>query len=147
MYTRIRDLREDRDLTQRDIAEFLGISRGGYSKYERGENDIPTIVLITLANFYKTTVDYLLNISDNTGSDSSNICNPSNLYPRIKELRKESTLNQTQFAEKIGMSQTGYSNYETGSRDIPTNVLIKLSKFYNVSTDYILGRTDDPKKY
>ena len=60
MYRRIRDLREDRDMTQTQIAKMLGMSQTGYSKYETGENDIPTQVLIKLARFYKTSVDYLL---------------------------------------------------------------------------------------
>ena len=60
MYRRIRDLREDHDLTQKQIAEMLGMSQTGYSKYETGENDIPTHILIKLADFYLTTTDYLL---------------------------------------------------------------------------------------
>ncbi len=60
MYQRIRDLREDRDLTQKAIAEVLGMSQTGYSKYETGENDIPTQVLLRLADYYGTSVDYLL---------------------------------------------------------------------------------------
>ena len=56
---RIRDLREDADLTQTQVAKFLGMSQTGYSKYETGENDIPTQVLIRLAGFYKTSTDYL----------------------------------------------------------------------------------------
>lgn len=64
MYKRIRDLREDRDLTQKQIAEILGMSQTGYSKYETGENDIPTAILIKLADFYKTTTDYILNRTD-----------------------------------------------------------------------------------
>ncbi len=65
MYSRIRDLREDQDLTQKQVAEMLGMSQTGYSKYETGENDIPTAVLIKLANFYKTSTDYLLGLTDN----------------------------------------------------------------------------------
>ena len=57
---RLRDLREDADLTQTQVAKFLGMSQTGYSKYETGENDIPTQVLIRLAGFYKTSTDYLL---------------------------------------------------------------------------------------
>jgi len=65
MYRRIRDLREDRDLTQKQIAQMLGMSQTGYSKYETGENDIPTIILIKLADFYETSIDYLLGRVDN----------------------------------------------------------------------------------
>ena len=60
MYRRIREIREDRDLTQTQIADMLSMSQTGYSKYETGENDIPTRVLIALADFYGTSVDYLL---------------------------------------------------------------------------------------
>ena len=64
MYKRIRDLREDRDLTQTQVAQFLGMSQTGYSKYETGENDIPTAVLLKLADFYQTSTDYLLGRTD-----------------------------------------------------------------------------------
>lgn len=60
IYRRIRDLREDQDLSQKQVAQMLGMSQTGYSKYETGENDIPTAVLIKLADFYKTSIDYLL---------------------------------------------------------------------------------------
>ncbi len=60
MYKRLRDLREDRDLSQTAVAKLLHMSQTGYSKYETGENDIPTHVLIALADFYDTSVDYLL---------------------------------------------------------------------------------------
>ena len=66
MYPRIRALREDNDLTQVKLAKILGMSQTGYSKYETGENDIPTSVLIRLAAYYRTSVDYLLGITDNT---------------------------------------------------------------------------------
>jgi transcriptional regulator with XRE-family HTH domain len=64
VYNRLRDLREDADLTQTQIAKYLGMSQTGYSKYETGENDIPTQVLIKLAQHYKTSVDYILGLSD-----------------------------------------------------------------------------------
>ena len=67
MYRRIRDLREDRDLTQKQVAQMLGMSQTGYSKYETGENDIPTAILIQLADFYETTTDYLLGRTDKKG--------------------------------------------------------------------------------
>lgn len=66
MYKRLRDLREDADLNQTQVAKMLNMSQTGYSKYETGENDIPTIILIKLAEFYKTNVDYILGLSDNS---------------------------------------------------------------------------------
>lgn len=66
MYPRLRDLREDRDLTQKQVAELLNMSQTGYSKYETGENDVPTSVLIRLSRFYGVSIDYLLGESDET---------------------------------------------------------------------------------
>lgn len=68
-------------------------------------------------------------------------------YNRIRDLREDKDLNQTQIAKILGMSQTGYSKYETGENDIPTAVLIQLARFYNTSIDYLLGETNDPRRY
>lgn len=64
MYERIRDLREDHELTQIKISKLLGMSQTGYSKYETGENDIPTAILISLAKIHNTSVDYLLGLTN-----------------------------------------------------------------------------------
>ena len=64
MYPRIRNFREDKDLTQTEIAKLLGMSQTGYSKYETGENDIPTPILIALAKLHNTSIDYLLGLTD-----------------------------------------------------------------------------------
>lgn len=64
MYYRIRDLREDRDLYQKDLAEMLQCTQVCYSNYENGKRDIPTEVLIKLADFYQTSVDYILGVTD-----------------------------------------------------------------------------------
>lgn len=64
-YRRIRDLREDKDLTQKQMGEILFCSQRVYSNYERGDIDIPTPILIRLADFHNVSVDYLLNRTDN----------------------------------------------------------------------------------
>ncbi len=64
MYKRIRDLREDNDMTQTEIAKILNMSQTGYSKYETGENDIPTLILIKLADFYGVSADYILGLTE-----------------------------------------------------------------------------------
>jgi len=65
MYQRLRDLREDRDLTQQALADLLNISQTTYSRYESGTLDIPSVSLIKLAKFYHTSIDYLLGLTDN----------------------------------------------------------------------------------
>lgn len=64
MYYRIRALREDKDFNQTVVSKYLNMSQTGYSKYETGENDIPTKILIELSSFYNTSVDYLLGLTD-----------------------------------------------------------------------------------
>lgn len=70
IYRRIRNLREDRDLKQKELAEYLNCSQQVYSNYELGQRDIPTEILISLSAYYGVSVDYLLGLTDN----------PSRLY-------------------------------------------------------------------
>lgn len=74
MYRRLRDLREDSDLKQKDLAAYLQCTQASYSYYELGNRDIPTEILIKLAAFYNTSTDYLLGITD-----------VSKPYPKSKE--------------------------------------------------------------
>ena len=67
------------------------------------------------------------------------------MYQRLRDLREDKDLKQREVASQLNCSQRTYSNYELGQRDIPTDVLIKLALFYNVSVDYILGLTNNPK--
>ena len=69
------------------------------------------------------------------------------MYQRIRSLREDNDLTQTQLAKILGMSQTGYSKYETGENDLPTGILIKLARLYNTSIDYLLNETDCPDRY
>ena len=68
------------------------------------------------------------------------------LFRRIRDLREDNNYTQKEMAKILNCSQQVYSNYELGQRDIPTDILIKLAAFYNVSVDYILGITDNPKR-
>ena len=68
------------------------------------------------------------------------------IFRRVRDLREDHDLKQRELATYLSCSQQVYSNYELGQRDIPTDVLIKLSQLYDVSTDYILGLTNNPKR-
>lgn len=68
------------------------------------------------------------------------------MYRRIRDLREDHDYKQREVAHILNCSQQVYSNYEHGQRDIPTDILIQLSNLYDVSTDYILGLTNNPKK-
>ena len=67
------------------------------------------------------------------------------LYPRIRDLREDNDITQTQMGKILSCSQRVYSNYERGEIDIPTYTLIQIADFYNVSVDYLLNRTDNPR--
>ncbi|MDR0905701.1 MAG: helix-turn-helix domain-containing protein [Oscillospiraceae bacterium] len=69
------------------------------------------------------------------------------MYRRIRDLREDRDLTQTDLAKHLKCTQVCYSYYETGKRDIPTDVLIKLSDYYNISVDYLLGLTDATAAY
>lgn len=69
------------------------------------------------------------------------------MYQRIRDLREDNDLMQEDLAKMLNCTQACYSNYETGKRDIPTEVLNKLADFYGVSTDYLLGRTVRKEPY
>lgn len=68
-------------------------------------------------------------------------------YERIKELREDNDLKQRQLAKILNISQSTYSSYEVGNREIPIYLLIALAKFYNTSVDYLLGITNDKRPY
>ncbi len=67
-------------------------------------------------------------------------------YGRLRDMREDNDLTQAQVAEVLGIDQRVYSNYEIGKREIPVHLLIKLSKMYEVSTDYLLGLKNDITK-
>lgn len=69
------------------------------------------------------------------------------MYPMLRAMREDHDWNQTELAQKLDMSQTGYSKYETGENDIPTAILIQLAEIYQTSVDYLLGLTDERRPY
>lgn len=68
-------------------------------------------------------------------------------YRRLRDMREDHDLTQAQVAAFLGMKQPQYYRYETGLRDVPTDVLIRLARLYNTSTDYLLGLTQNPEPY
>ncbi len=66
-------------------------------------------------------------------------------YPRLRDLREDADLTQTQLVERLGMHKTTYTNYEQGKREPPFELIIRLARFYRVSIDYIAGLTDTPR--
>ncbi|MCL2495166.1 MAG: helix-turn-helix domain-containing protein [Oscillospiraceae bacterium] len=68
-------------------------------------------------------------------------------YQRIRDLREDRDLTQSQIAQYLNIKQNTYSRYETNDRDVPLDVLARLADFYSTSVDYLMGRTDEPTPY
>lgn len=137
----IKLLRESELLTQKEVAELLGCSQRCYGYYDAEKHDIPTQTLIKLADIYNVSADYVLNRTANGKTD----CINKEITLQFKSVRKAHGYTQSDIAKAIFVTQRTYSYYETGERDIPTQTLIRLADFYNVSVDYLLGRTENPK--
>jgi len=67
------------------------------------------------------------------------------MFSRIRNLREDSDLTQTEISKKLNISQRTYSHYENGTREIPISILIEIADIHNVSVDYLLERTDNPR--
>ena len=139
---RLEELRLDNDLKQKDIANELNISGKNYSDWERGVTDIPLEKSNELANYYDCSLDYLFGLSNiKTINERKNI-NLELLSQRLLDTRKERNLTQSELSKDVGYHQRTYAHYENGSR-IPTSFKVfYISLYYNISLDYLVGKSD-----
>ena len=142
----LKELRLEHKLTQKDIANLLKIARQTYNHYEVQESIIPLKYLNELANFYQVSIDYLLRLTSN--KDSNQISNKIDIKlsgERLKKWRKEQKLTQEKLANILNTFHTVIVDYEHGKNLIATPFLYTICKKYNISADYLLGKTDEPK--
>lgn len=140
-YQRIKDLREDNDLTQKELADYLKISRSTYSMYECGSNIIPLLLLDKLSIKYQVSIDYIVGISNIKGYNIKPM-NSNIMCKRLREERVKNNLSQEKIAKLLNITQSHYATYENGHNIIPITKLIKLSKLYKTSIDYLIGKTN-----
>lgn len=144
MTLRYEELRLDSEKKQGEIAEILSVKRNTYSKWENLINDMPLEKCNELANYYKTTLDYVLGLSNiREYIDTPLFINWNLVSERLSELRHSKNLTETELSSKIGFTQTTYSCYEIGKRRPTTMKLLAIAQYYNVSVDYIVGRTNN----
>lgn len=137
---RLKELRIEKKLLQSNISEKIGTTPQAYGLYENGKRDIPTEILIKLSALFDVSIDYILGISDIRYPEKK-------IYNRLKMLREENELSQEYICRLLKITRPQYSLYETGKRDIPIDCILVLSNFFNVSTDFILGKSDIKNPY
>jgi transcriptional regulator with XRE-family HTH domain len=132
-------MRDNLDLSQREIAEKLNVSKSTYARWETGEKIIPLEHLIDFCNLTKTNVDYAIGLSDKKVKLSNNIViNKTTIGNKLKELRLKNNLSQKAFAESINTVQSVISAYETGKTLIQTSFLYDICVKYNISSSLFL---------
>ena len=143
-FKRIYDLRVDNDLLQRDIAKILNVNKNTYTHREKGMYEIPIDIIDKLANFYNVSIDYITGLSDDKGSFGKRY-NLNLIGKRLKEIRVGNKLTQKEMSEITGFGQMNYSRYERGVIVIPFSKLYLIAKRFNVSLDYLMGKSDKVK--
>ena len=144
---RLKALRKERGLTQKELAAKIYAGHCSYADYEQGMRFMPADLLANAADFFGVSVDWLLGRTDDDGRGKLWTINRqfalAPLGRKLKRLREERGLTQKELAAKIYASHCSYAAYEQGKFLIPTLALVKVADFYGVSMDWLLGRTDD----
>ena len=139
-FGKIRDLREDHDLKQFEVAKILGVKRTTYAMWDLGDVDFPMEKLVELARYFHTNVEYMLNLtSDNREVFYEKDITVEFIGNQLKRYRLKLKKTQREFAKVLNIRQSSYSYYEDGKTRIPTNKLVLLAMTYHIPINYICG--------
>jgi transcriptional regulator with XRE-family HTH domain len=140
-YSKLKDIREDNDISQEEIAKFLGIPRSTYSMWEIGISIIPLPYLCKLSDYFNFSVDYILGLTNNR-SDKGLIkgFDIKTLGNNLKEIRLKNQLSQENIADILGVKQPCIYKYEKGIICISTSNIYKFSKEFKISINEICGK-------
>ena len=140
-FKRIKEIREDNDLTQNKIANLLKVNRSAYSLWELGINTIPLNNLIDFCNIFDLSIDYVLGLTNVKQYTLNENCIDINiLATRLKEIRKKERKTQEDIAKLLNTTHSTWSAYENKKVLIPTIFIWKFAKEYNCSVDWLCGR-------
>lgn len=141
MNNRLCDLREEKNISQTDLAKIINVDRSLISKWEKGTEIIPLEHLNTLCNYYETSMDYALGLSNkNEYKPANSKLNKIVIGNNIKQLRTQYKLTNRELADILNTTSSTISAYETGKNIILTAFAIELCKKYNISLDELSGR-------
>ena len=140
---KLKFLREEKEVTQEEVANILGISRSTYNDYENQISILPIKHINILCNYFYISVDYLFNLSITKKYFSTNKeIDLKKAGMRLKEFRKENKLTQTKLSEILHTTFSTIAFYEKGRNLISTTFLYLICTKYQISADYLLGRID-----
>ena len=143
LLNRIKDLRDDNDLSQVKMAEIVGVSKSNYARWETDENIIPLKHLNKVCNYFNVSMDYITGLSNKRNYKGINKkLNKELIGNRLKTFRTENNLSQEALAKEINTSHSTISAYETGKTMLLTAFAYDIAKKYNISMDWICGRID-----
>lgn len=145
-FSRLAMIREKKELSQREVATILHVSKSTYARWETGEQVIPLIHLNNFCKYFKVTMDYVLKLNDQN-SFNSNLYNKEInkiiIGKNIKSIRKKYQLTQKELAKVINTSQSTISSYEKGKTLVLTVFIYNLALNFNLSVDKICDRNKE----
>lgn len=136
-FKKIKQLRNENNLTQKQIANFLNVRQPNYSKWENGIETIPLEKLFSLSIFYNTTFDYLTGLSTNKNISMVKYLDKIIIGKNIKKLCREKHINQITLAKILKTSQSTVSAFQNGKVLILTKFIYKFAKKYGYSIDIV----------
>ena len=137
---KLKEIREYEDYSLAEIAQKIHVSKSSYADWESARAVIPLKHMVSLANVYHISLDYLFGLSDDMSKIlEKRILNPLKISNNIKSFRIEKGLTQEQIAQELFVSRSTLSRYETNNLLISTACIYELCKKYNLSVDKILG--------
>ena len=143
---KLKDLREEKELTLKDVANELNISRSLYGRYEKGYAIIPINHLIVVCDFFGVSIDYVFGFANKVKYENiKKGVDKIEVGKRLKEFRKDQKITQVNLADFLNTVHPVITNYENSKNLIATPFLYMISKNFKISADYLLGRIDSPK--
>lgn len=140
-YERIKNNREDHDLTQREMATYLHVKRSTYAMWELGDVRIPLLKLQEIADYFQVSMQYLVGLTnDKSKVIEKTIVNSRLLGGVLKTKRLENNLTQMQVAAYLMINQSAYAYYEYGKAQIPIDKLCLIANLYQTTIDCLCGR-------
>ena len=140
LFERLKDLREDKNITQEKVAEKIHVKRSTYSGYEIGRDQIPLPRLNLLAEFYEVSFDYITGITDIKSNYKKVNIDAAIIGKNLKNFRKKKHIKATEICQKLNINSSTYSAYETGKVIIQTDFLYTIAKDYEYSLDKFLDK-------